>query len=115
MSNRLGNPQPFFREGAALGERAELGMALGEVGTGDHGGQEDLTEALAARHPVEGHDGLPEAVNRPTIVALGLVGSAEVAVRQRVQDDLPVGRGEREGALSSGDGLVIRTTTAEME
>ena len=74
-------------------------MAHGEVGTGLHGGQDDLPEALMTPRPVEGRHGLPEAVDRPTIVALGLVGCAEVEVRQRVQDDLPTGRGEREGAL----------------
>ena len=114
MSDRLGNPQPFFPEGPALGERAQLGMAPGEPGTGEHGGQEDLAEALVAPRPVEGRHGLPEAVDRPTIVALGLVGYAEVLVRQRLQDDIPAGRGEREGALAGGDGLVIRAHDAEM-
>ena len=74
MSHRLGNPEPFFPEGTALGEHAQLGMAPGEPGTGGHGGQDDLTEALAAPRPLEGRHGLPEAVDRPTIVALGLVG-----------------------------------------
>ena len=74
VSHRLGNPQPFVPEGTALGEHAQLGMAPGEVGTGEHGGQVDLTEALAAPRPVEGRHGLPEAVDRPTIVALGPVG-----------------------------------------
>ena len=71
MRNRLGNLQPFFPEGTALGERPQLGKAHGELGTGVHGGQEDLTEALAAPRPVERRHGLPEAVDRPTIVALG--------------------------------------------
>ena len=74
MSDRLGNPEPFFPEGPALGERAQLGMARGEAGTGVHGGQENLAEALVAPRPLEGRHGLPEAVDRPTIVALGLVG-----------------------------------------
>ena len=39
----------------------------------------DLTEALVSVAPFEGRHGLPEAVDRPTIVALGLVGLAEVA------------------------------------
>ena len=75
--NRLGNPQPFFPEGSALGEHAQLGMAPGEAGTGEHGRQDDLTETLAAPRPVKGRHGLPEAVDRPMIVALGLVGHAE--------------------------------------
>ena len=115
VSNRLGNPEPFFPERPALGERPQLGMAPGEVGTGEHGGQDELTEALAAPRPVEGCHGLPEAVDRPTIVALGLIGSAEVGVRQRLQDDLPAGRGEREGALGGGDGLIMCTPVVEME
>ena len=77
MSNRLGNPQPFVPEGTALGERAQLGMARGEAGTGVHGGQDDLTEALVVLRPLEGRHGLPEAVDRPPIVALGVVGDAE--------------------------------------
>ena len=69
--HRLGDPQPFVPEGPALGERPQLGMAPGEVGTGEHGGQDGAAEALAAPPPVEGRHGLPEAVDRPTIVALG--------------------------------------------
>ena len=42
-----------------------------------------------------------------------MVGYAEVAVRQRLQDDLPAGRGERQGALAGGNGLVIRTPVSE--
>ena len=89
-------------------------MAPGEPDTGEHGGQGELTEALVAPRPVEGRHSLPVVVDRPTIVALGLVGSAEVEVRQRVQDDIPAGRGERQGALGSGDGLLIRAYEVEM-
>ncbi len=81
VSNRFGNPEPFFTEGTALGERAQLSMTRGKPGTGGHGGQEELPEALVAPRPVERRHGLPEAVDRPTIVALEQVGSAEVAVR----------------------------------
>ena len=115
MSNRLGNPEPFVPEGSSLSERAQLGMAPGEEGTGEYGGQEDLPEALVALHPLEGYHGLPEAVDRLTIVALGLVGFAEVAIRQRVQDDIPACRAECEGALGGGDGLVIRAPLPKME
>ena len=72
--HRLGNLEPFVPEGPALGERAQLGMARGEPGTGGHGGQEWPTEALVAPRPLEARDGLSEAVDRPTIVALGVVG-----------------------------------------
>src|SRR5262249_34592492 len=82
VSHRLGNLEPFVPQGTALSERAQLGMARGEPGTGTHGGKHTLTEALVAPHPVKEHCGLLEAVYRPTIVALALVGSAEVAVRQ---------------------------------
>jgi hypothetical protein len=81
MINRLGNLQPFFPEGPALDERAHLGMTPGEVGTGGYSGRDHLAEALAASCPIEGRHGLPEAVDRPTIVALSLVGHAEIVVR----------------------------------
>ena len=115
MSSRLGNPQPFFPKGPALSERAQLGMARRRARHGSARRAGRPTEALVAPLPVEERHGLPEVVDRPTIVALGLVGSAEVAVRQRLQDDLPAGRGEREGALAGGDGLVMRPTSVEME
>src|SRR5947209_18042967 len=114
MINRLGNLEPFIPDSPALGERAELSMACGEVGTGEHGGDQ-LTEALVALHTVEGRHGLPETVERPTIVALRLVGNAEVYVRQQAQDALSTGRSEREGALGGGDSLVIRAHEVEME
>ena len=88
---------------------------MAKLGTGMHGGQDSLTEALAALRPVEGRHGLPAVVDRPTIVALGLIGCAEVEVRQRVQDDIPAGRGERKGALGGGDGLVICPHEAEID
>src|SRR5437016_1734168 len=103
MTNRLGNPQRFCPEGSALGKCAELSMALGEVGTGEHGGQEDLAEALIAPWTIEGRHGLPERVDRPTIVAQGLVGCAKIVVRQRLQDDISSGCGEGEGALGGGN------------
>ena len=73
VSNCLGNPQPFFSECPALGKYPQLGIVPGEEGTGKHGGQVDLTKAFAAPNTLEGRDGLPQAVNRPTIVALSLV------------------------------------------
>ena len=72
-------------------------MARREIRRGEHG-EDKLTEALMARYTVEGRHGLPETIDRPPIVALRLVGNAEVQVRQQVQDDLPTGRSEREGA-----------------
>jgi hypothetical protein len=89
-------------------------MAPGEPGTGVYGGQEDPTEALVAPLALEGRHGLPEALDRPPKVALGIVGQAEVLVRQRLQDNLPTGCGEREGALTSGDRLSIRAHDPEM-
>jgi hypothetical protein len=32
-----------------------------------------------------------------------------------MEDDIPVGRGKRQGALDGGDGLVIRADDPEME
>ena len=109
VRNRLGNPQPFFPEGTALSEQAELGMTRGEPGTGGHGGQENLAEALVAPRPIERRH---RNVNRPTIIALGLIGLAEVLVRPQV--NLPASRGEREDALGSSDCLVILTHLVAM-
>ncbi len=69
--------------------------------------QDHLTEALVAPRTLKGRHSLPEVVDRPTIGALGLGRCAEAQVRQRPQDNLPTGRGEHQGTLRGGDGLVI--------
>ena len=66
-----------------------------------------MTEALVAPRTIKGRHSLPEVVDRPTIVALGLGGCAEAQVRQRLQANLPTGCGERQGTQRGGDGLVI--------
>jgi hypothetical protein len=114
MTHLLSNPQPFFPESPALGERAQLGVAHGEPGTGVHGGQENPAEALVAPCPLEGHHSLPEAVDRPSIITLGLIGVAEVLVRQRVQHNIPAIHGEHKGMLGGSEGLVIRSHEIEM-
>src|SRR5437870_1930387 len=87
-------------------------MARGEPVTGDHGEQEKLAEALVASCPIERRHGLPQAVYRPTIVTLGLVGAAEGIVC--LQDNILASRGEREGALGSGNRLFMLTHLVEI-
>ena len=77
MRHLLGNLEPFFAEGSSLGERAQLGMAHGKMGTGMDGGQDSLTKVLAAPRSVEGGHRLRNVVDRPTIVALGLVSDTQ--------------------------------------
>src|SRR5262245_43608996 len=79
--NRLGNSEPFCPEGSTHGEQAQLGMTRGEPGTRDHSGQEGLPKVLVAPRTLEERYSLPEVVNRPTIVTLGLVAVAEILVR----------------------------------
>lgn len=100
MGHLLGNVEPFLLRDTALGERAEISMARGEVRSGTHGEQDDLAEVLMPLRSVEACPGLPEAVSHPTIVTLALVNNAEIVVRQRWQDAIPVGRSE--GALAGG-------------
>lgn len=97
------------------GECPQVGIAPDEPGTGLHGGEEELTEALAAPRPVEGRHGLSEAVDRPRIVALRSIRYAQGLVRHGVQDDIPAGRGEREAALGGDDGLVKHAPALEMD
>src|SRR5262245_1072856 len=89
-------------------------MAPGEEDTGGHCGQDNPAEALVAPRTTEGLYSQLEAVDRPTIVALGVVVGAEALVRQRLQDDLSTGRGKCQGALGGGDRLVIHTHEVEM-
>src|SRR5262249_52777182 len=120
MSHRLSDPAPFVPEGPTLGEGAQLGMTPGKQGIGLHeviGLHEwhgSLAQALAVPRLVEGYHGLLEASYRPTIVALHLVDMTEAHVRQRLQDDLTAGCGERQSRLSGSASLIIRAHTAEM-
>jgi hypothetical protein len=81
MGNRLGYLEPFIPEDTPFNEYAQFGLACSEIGTGEHGGQVDLTKALAAPRLIKGCHSLPQAVDGPTIVTLSVVGRAEVLVR----------------------------------
>src|SRR5438093_12493102 len=48
-----------------------------------------LPGALVGLHSVQGRHGLRETVDRPTLIALGLVGDAEMQVRRQVERNLP--------------------------
>src|SRR5205823_13873718 len=74
----------------------------------DHGGQDGEAETLVALRTLEERRGLRGAVDRATKVALVIVDRAEEAVRQRLHNNVPTGRGEPVGALGGGEGLVIR-------
>jgi hypothetical protein len=114
MIHRLGNVDPFLPEGIALGEYVQLGMAHGEPGPGGHGRQDSEAETLATPCPVEDRHGLPEAVDRLMIAALGVVGCTKVEICQRVQANLPTRRGKREGTLGGSNGLVLRAPTEKI-
>ena len=96
-----------------LSEHAQLGMAHGEPGTGGHGGQENLAEALVALRTLEGRHGLPEAGYRSTIVTLVFVGKAEVPIRQRLRTTSPLAVASARARWPCGNGLVIVTHEVE--
>src|SRR5262249_42180549 len=110
MSHCLGNPESFLPKGPAFGKRAQFGMTRGEPGPGVHSRQNSLAEALIGQLAFEGRYALPAAVDRLLIITLGLIGKAEVVVRHRAWNRVPASRGEGKGALTGGNGLVIRTT-----
>src|SRR5262245_35364290 len=106
MRRRLGNLEPLFPQDMAHRERAKLGMAPGEPGTGAHGWEEEA-EALTTPCAVEDRHRVTKAVDRPPIVALSPVCLAPALLRPRLQNDVSTAHGEREGTLTGGDGLVI--------
>ena len=113
-ANRLGNLEPFVPKGAALRELPHLGIAPRQQAREATAGAIPMPKR-SWRRALEGRDGLSVAVDRPPIVALGMVGSAEAMVRQRLQDALPASRGERQRPLAGGDGLVIGPHDVEIE
>ena len=89
MSNRLGNPQPFFPEGRPSANVPSAAWRHGEEARERRQGRIGKPKR-SRRCPVEERHGLPEGVDRPTIVALDLVGEAERLVRHPVQDGSPL-------------------------
>jgi hypothetical protein len=79
--DRLGNPKAFLPQGTALSKQAQLSITCGKVSTGVYGGEDGEAEAFVASCALKGRHGLSPAVNRPSIVALGMVGEAQVMVR----------------------------------
>jgi hypothetical protein len=71
LRDPLGNPVPFCAAGETYGEEAQLGIARGERDTGEHGGDKGETEALAVPFPIEGRDGLLDAIDGRVPLACG--------------------------------------------
>ena len=66
-----------------------------------------------APRPIEGCHGFARRSRSPDDNRPGHGDEAEVVVRQRLQDDIPAGRGECQSALGGGDGLVMRAHKVE--
>jgi|SRR6516162_8255143 hypothetical protein len=96
-------------------------MAQGEKGTGGYVGQVEITSwshldgVLAAPHPVVERHVLPLAVDRPTIVALVLVGDAEVVIRHCLTGAIPARDGKRQGTLGGDETLDMRARIVAMD
>src|SRR5262245_50293315 len=89
-------------------------MAHGEDDAGEHGGEGHIVETCTGPCTVEERSGLPEAVDRLTIVTLGVVGYAKVTVRRCLQVNISAGRGEHKTTLTGGGGLVICVPEVEI-
>jgi hypothetical protein len=72
-------------------------------------GRKTCPGSLVTPRPVKERHRLLEAVDRPTIVALELVGYAEKEIRHPVQDTISIRRGKRKGIPGGGNGSVIRS------
>ena len=103
VSNRLGDPEPLFPEGTPSANVPSSAWHDQQVHGSVTAGRMTCRSARGARP--RGTPRPAQAVDRPPIVPLGLVGYAEVAVRQRLQGDIPAGRGERQGTLTGRDSL----------
>jgi len=73
-----------------------------------------VAAGLVVQRPLDGRYSLHVALDHPTVVALSLIGEAEIAVRQRLQDGIPASCRECDGALRGGDGLVMCAPKVEM-
>ena len=77
-------------------------------------GQGDLHRSAVTPCAVEGRHRLPEAVDRPTIVALGMVGVAKVEICQRCRTTSPLAVASARARWRGGDGLVMRAHDEEI-
>ena len=96
VSQPLGDLEPFLPKGAALGERAEFGMAPSERGTGEHGRQKDLPKRSWRRAPSSDTTVCRGQSNGPTRVALGVVDYPEELVASACSTTSPLAVARRE-------------------
>src|SRR6266436_1710095 len=97
MIDCLSHTNPFFSVGAPRGELSDLGKAPGQPGMGEHGGKSSRAEVTTDQVAFEGGHVRPEEVYRPSIVAQGVVGLAQVESRQDTEGKIVEGRSEGEG------------------
>src|SRR5262249_13540803 len=111
----LGNLEPFLYVGPARRERAQFGMAAGEVETGEHGRQIHVPATLVTSRPIEKGEGLAKTGHGPTIGTLRGARETEVRSRQGLLDAIPTGRGQRDGPLGRGDRLRMQAHDVVIE
>jgi hypothetical protein len=114
VRNRLSNLQSFFPERTSFSEHAEFGVTHGEEGQGLHRRQRGLTKTLTPLFIWKRCDGLPEAIDPLPVSTLSPVGGTKVEMCQGMHNRVSASGRERQGALASGDSLVIRARVAEM-
>jgi hypothetical protein len=89
-------------------------MAQGEEGPREHRRRGALAKTLVALRPTEGRHGLSEAVARPPVVPLGMIGAPEELVHQRLHHAIHTRRPACHCALARGDDLVVHAPVEEM-
>ena len=105
VSERLGNTDSFFTTGDPLGKFAQLGKAIDQAGTGGNRGRgtEGWKEQLSFG---AGHVS-PHQLYGLTIVTQEVVDMAQDVMRHDLEEAIPKGLGDGQGALAGHNRAVI--------
>src|SRR5262249_15956562 len=90
-----------------LTERTDFGKAQGQPSAREDGGKACHTKVLTGQVADERRDDLPEHLYAPAVVPTGIVGRAQVDMRDDLRAQIVEGLREGNSVLASLDGTVI--------
>ena len=102
----LGDLEPVFGHGAPRRERAQLGVAPTQPGSGGRRDAAIGAKACSEQIPLEGCHIPPQTLDGPCIVSRVVIGPTQDEMRPGLEADMPERAGQGQRTLAGDDGAV---------
>jgi hypothetical protein len=109
----VSNPDCLPAAGNPLAKISHFYQTVYQPRVAPHRGQHHDPKALVALLALKGCQSLPEEVHSPPIVPQAEVNGTQVAKHHSLVDPIPTDGGQGQGALATGDRVIIITYTPE--